>query len=192
MKNRTLLAIVCLVSGCGNGSGGGGGSSEVADGNGSVADGLAPPIDPRFGARAPRTCADKSAPARGAITAGWARKYFICKAEYEQGGSLHLVENVKVQVGGGVPYTPNLGAFPEIDVTVPLYPIRGSLVSYSCQNLITSHTGPPETSCYRYEQPNPKGYCYKTTFKDWDCYMADTSNIAGGGPDKKGPPPSGL
>ncbi len=129
MRFHGLFAITLLVAGCGESSGG---STEVADGTGEVADGPAPPIDPKFGARAPRTCTDKSAPASGPITAGWARKYFICKAESYSGSTLYLVENVKVQVGGGVPYTPNLGAFHEIDVTVPLYPIRGSLVSYTC------------------------------------------------------------
>ena len=187
MRWHVLLAITLTITGCGEGSGGG--SSEIADGTGDVADQPAGPIDPNFGARAPRTCADKSAPAKGPITAGLARKYFICKAEKYVGADLYLVENVKLQVGGGVPYTPNLGAFHEIDVTVPLYPIRGSLVKYSCAKIIGSYSPSPESSCQAFDEPAARGYCYKTTFNDWDCYMSDTSQYS---QSRRGPPPRSL
>lgn len=130
-------------------------------------------IAARFGAREPRTCADTKAPAGNAITPALAARYFACKAEELQGNTLYLVENVKVEVGGGVPYTPNLGSFPSINVKVPLLPIRGSYLGYQCADLVRQHSGPPSTSCNVYNHTKATGYCYKTTFDDWSCYMAD-------------------
>lgn len=129
----------------------------------------------RFGARDQRTCDDTKAPAKGAITAALALKYLNCQMEGVWSGNLYLVENVKVEVGGGVPYTPNLGAFDSINVRVPLYPIRGSFVKYQCKDLETEHVGPPDTNCNTYNNPKATGYCYKTTFGDWKCNMADRS-----------------
>ncbi len=133
-------------------------------------------INGRYGARDPRTCRDTKAPASGAITAALASRYFICQAERIYSGHLYLVENLRLQVGGGVPYTPNLGAFESINVRVPLYPIRGSYLLYQCKDLVTEHVGPPGTNCNTYSHPNAMGYCYKTTFGDWRCYLADRSN----------------
>jgi hypothetical protein len=130
----------------------------------------------RFGARDPRKCDDTKDPARGAITAALALKYLNCQMEYVSGGHLYLAENIKVEVGGGVPYTPNLGAFEAINVRVPLYPIRGSYLRYQCDDLKTEHVGPPDTNCTTYNQPKATGYCYKTTFGDWRCSMSDRSS----------------
>lgn len=127
----------------------------------------------RFGGRDPRTCDSTKAPAQGAITAALAQKYLNCQMEGILRGTLYLVENVKVTVGGGVPFTPNLGSFDSINVRIPLYPIRGSLVRYSCVDLIRSHVGPPDTNCTAYNEAKATGYCYKTTLGDWKCSMAD-------------------
>ena len=125
------------------------------------------------GSREPHTCADTNAPVRGAITADLAKTYFECKAEGLWGDRLYLVEQVSLQVGGGVPYTPNLGSFDAIDVSVPLYPIRGSYLKYQCGSLLRGHT--LGANCTMYNEPKATGYCYKTTFADWSCYMADRS-----------------
>jgi hypothetical protein len=127
----------------------------------------------RFGAREPGTCDNTKAPIKGPITAALARKYLNCQMEGIWSNHLYLVENVKVEVGGGVPYKPNLGAFEAINVRVPLYPIRGSLLRYQCKDLIAEHVGPPGTNCNTYNEPKATGYCYKTTFGDWRCNMAD-------------------
>jgi hypothetical protein len=107
-----------------------------------------------------------------------AKEYFICKAEGLRGNLLYLVENVKVEVGGGIPYSAIIGhrSFSEIDVKHPVYPIRGSLLQYQCHNLFNEHIGPPDTNCHTYNQPKATGYCYKTTFGDWSCSMSDSSN----------------
>jgi hypothetical protein len=186
---RAVLASIILIAGC---DGASAGSAEPADAAGEAAGTSfgqpAGSVDPRFGARAPRTCANTKAPARGAITAELARKYFICNAEYVSGTNLYLVENVKLEIGRGTPYTPNKGSFHEINVRVPLYPIRGSLVSYSCRDRIREYSGPPNESCLVYDQTNATGYCYKTTFDDWKCYMSDQRAIAGDS--RKGAPPT--
>lgn len=132
-------------------------------------------LQQRYGSRVPRTCADTKAPARGAITAALAARYFICQSEKVSGGSLYLVENVSVQVGGPMPYDRNLRAFDAVDVRAPLYPIRGSFTLYQCADLITAHSGSPSTSCLVYDNPHASGYCHKTTFSDWRCMMGDQS-----------------
>jgi len=126
-----------------------------------------------FGSREPHKIKDSKAPARGAITAALAKKYFIGQTEGLSGGKLYLLENVKLEVGGGVPYHPNLGAFEAINVRVPLYPIRGSYLSYQCRNLVTEYVGPRGKNANRYSNPKATGYCYKNTFGDWRCFMAD-------------------
>lgn len=146
----------------------------------------------RYGSREPRTCEDMKTLARGAITAALATKYFICAAEKEEGQYLYLVENVKVQVGTGRPYNPNMDLnVPEIDVRFPLYPIRGSHTQYQCQaeNAQFDFTAPGR-NCHRYEHQNAKGFCYKTTFGDWRCYQTDL-NIPNGNIFNNVPPPKG-
>lgn len=132
-------------------------------------------ISERYGSRDPRTCADTKAPAKGAITAALALKYLNCQMEYVAGGGdLYLVENVKVQVGGGISYAAIMGqrSLSEIDTKYPVYPIRGSLLRYQCMNRLTA-ARVPDANCNSYNEPKATGYCYKTTFGDWSCYMND-------------------
>jgi hypothetical protein len=130
-----------------------------------------------YGSRDPRTCEDTKAPLRGAITAALALKYLNCQMENVSGGSLYLVENVKVDVGGGISYAAIMGqrSLSEIDTKYPVYPIRGSLLRYQCQNRLTA-ARVPDANCNTYNEPKATGYCYKTTFGDWRCYMNDPSN----------------
>ncbi|HRH43322.1 MAG TPA: hypothetical protein PKY82_16940 [Pyrinomonadaceae bacterium] len=132
-------------------------------------------VGAKYGARDPQTCADTKAPAKGAITAALAAKYFICGVEKEDYRYLQLVENVKVEVGGGIPYAAIIGhrSFPEVDVKHPVYPIRGSHTQYLCN--AESDYYQPGKNCTRYEHRNAKGYCYKTTFGDWRCHQSEDS-----------------
>jgi len=132
----------------------------------------------KYGTRDPQTCADKKAPARGAITAALALKYLICEHEKVSGGYLYLVENVTVQVGGGIPFNPNANLnVPDIDVRFPLYSIRGSLIRYQCNpaNPLFDHSAPGK-NCQKTIMPKASGSCYRTTFGEWRCYMSDNSN----------------
>lgn len=132
----------------------------------------------KYGTRDAQTCKDKKAPSGGAITAALAAKYVICEREKVSGPYLYLVENVKVEVGGSRPYNPNMDLnVPEINVRFPLYPIRGGLVSYQCYEVNPNFTvSAPGKNCNRTNEPEAKGFCYKTTFGEWRCHMADLSN----------------
>ena len=106
-------------------------------------------IGARYGSREPRTCEDTKAPARGAITAALAQKYLNCQMEGIWSNDLYLVENVKVEVGGGISYAAIMGQYSldQIDVKYPVYPIRGSFLKYQCQDPETAYVGPPNTNC---------------------------------------------
>jgi hypothetical protein len=173
MGKRIIVFSAVLLFGCdsspGEDSVGGGDSDLQLARNDSVG--------AKYGARGPRICSKPSITTDAdSITAAMATRSFICKSEGVFSDRLYLVEDVQLEVGGGVPYTPNLGAFEAIDVTVPLYPIRGSYIKYQCSDPVTTHSGPPDTNCATYSQPNASGYCYKNTFSEWECYMADSSN----------------
>lgn len=151
-------------------------------------------ISERYGSRDPRSCEDTKAPARGAITAALAQKYLNCQMEYVSGGgSLQLVENVKVEVGGGVSYASIIGqrSLSEIDTKYPVYPIRGSLLRYQCQNRLTA-ARVPDANCNTYNEPKATGYCYKTTFGDWRCYMNDPAGNNAANIRHDVPPPKGA
>lgn len=136
----------------------------------------------KYGTRDAITCADTKAPARGAISAALAAKYFICEAEGVKGDYLYLVENVKTEVGAGRPYNRNDDVnFFQIDSRFPVYPIRGSFRQYQCEPVesnpaIQSIYNVGE-NCSTYENRKAVGSCYKTTFGDWRCTMEDI-NIA--------------
>ena len=150
-------------------------------------------ISARYGSRDPRTCEDTKVPAKGAITAASALKYLNCQMEYVAGGGdLYLVENVKVEVGGGIPYAAIMGqrSLSEIDVKHPVYPIRGSLLRYQCQNRLTA-ARVPDANCTSYNEPKATGYCYKTTFGDWRCYMNDPDSNNAANIRHDVPPPKG-
>lgn len=150
-------------------------------------------IGAKYGSREPRTCADTKAPAKGAITAALAAKYLNCQMERLSSGDLYLVENVKVQVGGGVPYAAIIGqrSLSEIDVKYPVYPVRGSLLLYQCQNRLTA-ARLPDANCSTYNNPKATGYCYKTTFGDWRCNMNDPAANSAENIVHDVPPPKGA
>lgn len=130
-----------------------------------------------YGARDPRTCKDTKQPIKGAISAAQAQEYVICAREGVATGSLHLVEDLKVEVGKGRPYSTANGPWAtDIDTSATVYPIRGSFKNYICQ---PHHSNPavPQydnigKNCSLYDSPVAEGVCYKTTFGDWKCEMA--------------------
>ena len=135
----------------------------------------------KYGTRDARTCKDMKAPVKGAPTAALAKQYVICDIEKVSGPYLYLVENVRVEVGDGRPFNPNLDInVPEINVRLPIYSIRGSLTKYQCYEVNLNFTvSAPGKNCTRYEEPKAKGDCYKTTFGDWRCTMTDLSGTNG-------------
>lgn len=151
-------------------------------------------VGKNYGSREPRTCEDTKVPARGAITAALATKYLNCQMEGLSGGSLYLVENVKVEaVGGGLSYAAIMESrsLSEIDVKHPVYPIRGSFLQYQCQNRLTA-ARVADANCNTYNNPKAKGYCYKTTFGDWRCNMNDPTSGSDENIHHDVPPPKGA
>ncbi len=146
-------------------------------------------IGAKYGSRDPQICADAKAPTKGAMTAALATKYVICAQEHISGEYLHLVDDVIVQVGGGVPYEPrNFPNRADIAPKSTVYPLRISFKSYMCSAIsaavIKGH------NCAVSERPKATGFCTKTTFGDWYC-NASSSDTAENW-EYRVPPPDGA
>ena len=156
---------------------------------GTSASTFAQGIGAKYGARDPRTCADKTSPKSGAPSAAKATEYVICSAE-SVNVYLYLVEDVKVQVSKGRPYNIREDInVPNIDVKVPVYPIRGSFKKYQCDPIRNDRSN-LNRNCNIYTAPNATGLCYKDTFGDWHCGMTDART--GDFTDRDVPPPGGA
>jgi len=158
-----------------------------------------------YGARDPHTCDSKKAPANGAISVAQAIQYFNCDMEALDGvGHLSQVADVKIEIGKGHAFNIYLDSHPGIDVSQPVYDIRGSFTSGYCSVIdgslsLTGEIDPsrpvyPVRGTYdAYTCWNPtydgttgkncnvrkatpfEGACYRTTFGDWSCRVRGTS-----------------
>jgi hypothetical protein len=148
-------------------------------------------VGAKYGSREAATCPSMKEPAKGAPSSDQARRYLICNAEGVKGGTLYLLQDVKVEVGKGTPYKemPGAGRPFDADPEGMVYQIRGSLKKYSCVAQITSklwyNVG---KNCRIYDEPKATGNCHKDNFGEWQCLMSDWNP-----PDKYGtaeqPPP---
>jgi hypothetical protein len=144
-------------------------------------------IGKKYGSRDPRTCADRTQPKGNTITAAKAKEYIECSEFYDT-QNLYLVDEVVVQTGSSRPYNPREDMrVSNIDVRIPVTPIRGHLKKYQCGqvNDIKHNAG---ENCFIYDWQNAKGLCYKDSFGDWQCTMSDGTAIL---PVKKDVPPPG-
>lgn len=150
-------------------------------------------IGAAYGSRDPHTCEDTKKPLRGAPSAEQAKQYVVCGLEHVFSYSLYLAEDVKVEVGGAVPYNPNNFPFAsDIDTKSPVYPIRASFNEYQCGKEYKSTSHPLYNvgkNCTIYHIPKATGVCLKTTFGDWRCSI--TSRTDDPNPPKRNvaPPP---
>ncbi len=131
-------------------------------------------IGEKYNSRDPRTCADKTSPKAGALSAAKAAEYVICENEGINGDKLYFVEDVKVQVGAGRRYNPREDInFGGIDTKFLIYAIRGSYKSYQCTAIFPDKTN-TNRNCTSYSAPNAKGACYKKSgFGEWRCMLVD-------------------
>lgn len=131
-------------------------------------------VGAKYGARDPQECASKVEPAKGVLSPALAAKYFACLVENESRGDLHLVENVKIEIGKGIPLLElDRGARPSDGDTAGLvYPIRGSVIKYMC-SVPSTYMKNEGKNCTIFEEPKATGTCYRTTFGDWSCNMMD-------------------
>ncbi len=145
--------------------------------SGAVSAAQPPAGSNRYGTRNPHTCADTKAPAGPTIDPAHAREYLICQAERVSGDMLYLVEDVKVEVGGPTRYDPRTQTgFSQMDTRIPPIAIRGSFLQYQCSALDAKFDSPFNNlgkNCNTYMNRKATGYCYKTTFGDWNCSMTD-------------------
>jgi hypothetical protein len=151
-----------------------------------------------YGARNPVTCDSLTDPSDGKPTAARAAELLRCSTEGIGDGSVYLLEDLVVSEVGdseavdeaNIPdidtsasAAVDAGYFRDIDTTRPAYPIRGSLVRYECRRQNEDNVG---TNCWRYEEPNASGHCYRTSSGEWNCLMADLALIR---TDGVAPPP---
>ena len=128
-------------------------------------------IGAKYGAREPTTCKTRAA----APTAETARQYLLCDMEgIDAGNNLLLLTDVTVQVARPRAFIYNQDSSrPQIDVSAPVYDIRGSFKQYQCAKPILGGGAYTAThNCNLYEQPKAAGTCYRDTFADWHCTMA--------------------
>ena len=127
-----------------------------------------------FGARDPRTCTSAQLQGGAAPSVELAIRSFICRNERIVDARLWLVENVKLQIAPkGRPFNPLADSErDDIDPAALVYRIRGSYNGYRCARL-TSSFARPEGNCVFSTYPNAEGACYKNTFGEWRCSMAD-------------------
>lgn len=134
-------------------------------------------VGAKYGSRDPQKCASTKAAGNGRHSASIVKEAVLCANERIVGGVLYLVEDLKIDVSTkGRPFNRANDLMPEIDVTVPIYPIRGSYVRYQCNpvdNQILKNAG---KNCNRYLQPQASGLCSTTTFGDWKCSFMDLNN----------------
>ena len=99
-------------------------------------------------------------------------------------GEVHLLDRLSIQFGGAQPYNERThAALTAVDTTSSIYPVRGSYTSYNC---IRTKDGGVGTNCVTSAQSNATGYCWVTTFGNWDCIISQpSSNIV-----QNQPPPA--
>jgi hypothetical protein len=135
--------------------------------------------EPALALPAPRTCASRKNPTKGAPTLAQAKAYFICGSELSSTGvgadSVTIVRNVQMEMSSKPIFVnaANVDNVREaisssrenitVDVKKPLYPIRGSLASYTC--------GVKSSTCLEYIIVGAKGFCFVDDFGDWHCKM---------------------
>jgi len=129
-----------------------------------------------YGARDPITC-DNTKSKGSAPTVAEATRFFQCTNERESARfGLWLVSDIKMQMSGPRRYNPgNDLNVPQIDTDAPLYNLKGSFLSYSCDKVGGPGTGlsPAGKNCNMFTYQRATGTCYKDTFGEWRCQMMD-------------------
>ncbi len=142
--------------------------------------------------RQPRTCASKSEPSTGSISAKQAAIYVACEAEGDRkvkmGGTAYFIDILNLQVDPkprqvGLVDVQKYGS--TIDSDKPIYNIRGSVIAYSCFNLLGG-VYERGRNCIVSRVPKSVGACYKSPFGDWRCTLGVYSNKR----ETKMPPPN--
>jgi hypothetical protein len=122
-----------------------------------------------------RTCPDKTNPKKGNLTVALVSTYVACSYEERDpyNASVTFVDVVKIQsavkrkVNGR-----DIGLWPDIDQSRPVYVLRGSIVVHTCANITGNATGPQQgENCSRSDLPKAKGTCWVDVVGEWSCYL---------------------
>ena len=132
--------------------------------------------EPTFGTRAVRTCAQvnsKPTPAQAAALVQ-------CHLEHSSVREIYLLERVAVQMGGSQAYNfPAHHLLTSINTESRPYPIRGSYATYDCSRISVIaeiNSDNRGKNCVTVNKPAATGYCWQTTFGNWDCVMGDANS----------------
>ena len=162
---RTLVLCLCsacaiITLSCSGADGQGSGSGDALSGP--------PEMDARFHTRKPRKCAKVTKPPNPSQAAVLAQ----CYDESETQTEIHLVTNVKLDMGAARSFNPRIDSgWQDIDPSAKVYPLRGHLVSYLCSS-------DPQFACSVFTSDDEgSGACWKTSFGDWRCILPLAPNF---------------
>lgn len=150
--------------------------------------------DLRYGtSRVPQSCPSRSEPKTGAITAKQAEKYFTCHVEKGEtfdgnipGTYMRLVTDLKIEVApksrratiADVSRAANLGSPIALNMDRPVYDIRGSYNSYSCNRYTAAVQ--KKQNCVLSNLPKQQGICFQNNFSDWFCLLSGPIKMISG------------
>jgi hypothetical protein len=122
----------------------------------------------RFGSRSPRTCRNVTT----SPNAQQAAALIQCGYERTSHDFISLVEQVRVELGGARPFNSFADGYAtDIDASAKVLPIRGSSITYMCGAISDMAPSNRGKNCVTERNPEAKGICWRTTFKDWRCSM---------------------
>lgn len=177
MRVRRVLLLLVTLAACSEAS--------TASGNDPIRLTRDTAVGTRFGSAGPRSCSAKDVPMKGPPSSQQIAAYVICVREKEEGSRegaagnnfLNLVDNVVISaVSKARPYNPKEYYLDSpIDVSKPVYDIKGSLDIYSCHWVGSGYGSPRGKNCSVEHQRNAQGVCYLDTFGNWACNLVDRS-----------------
>lgn len=144
-------------------------------------------VGARFASREPKACPSGVGPANGPLTVPLATAFVICSREHATGDEIYLVGGATIQVGRPRPFTRDDTYMHDADPSQPVYAIRGSIVTYQCDQISTIDPNSGQ-NCRAIAEPNASGFCYGTAFGEWSCFMRDMNNLTNVVKDKLPPP----
>ena len=130
----------------------------------------------RFGTREPYVCDDFTDPPDAEDAASLVQ----CNQEVIETRSIRLLTNVVVHVGSPQPYNSRThSSLNDADAVTPVYPIRGSFRRYNCDVVQVNaalNWDNHGKNCSYVDKTAASGFCWKTTFGTWSCYMDDNAH----------------
>jgi hypothetical protein len=129
--------------------------------------------------RVRRTCPDRKQPPSGRPSVLQATQYVACSIEERPAfnDAVRFIDVLSLEIGRKTRKvtTEDIGRWPNIDQTKPVFILRGSMVLHSCQNVNGSKTYQAGSNCTRNDVPKATGTCWQDVFGDWQCFLVGRS-----------------